>query len=129
MSDDRARAFEPDRLELLRRAKTVRIETEPARGGAPHSAIIWVVVDPRDRVLIRTYRGPSTRWYREALANGRAVILARRERIDVRVEHTPDPDRIAVCSRLLEEKYAGDPATPLMVRDEVLGTTLELHPA
>jgi hypothetical protein len=129
MSEAPARGFEPAALELLRGAKTVRIETDAARGGQPHRTIIWIVVDPDDRVLVRSYRGPGARWYREALATGRAAILGRKKRIDVRVEHARDPDRIAGCSRLLEEKYTGDPATRLMVRDEVLDTTLELHPA
>jgi len=36
---------------------------------------------------------------------------------------------VAACSTELVRKYAGDPATPAMVADDVLETTLQLHPA
>ena len=46
--------------------------------------------------------------------------------IPARIEHATDPERVAACSAELERKYAGDPATPAMVADQVLETTLEL---
>ncbi len=48
--------------------------------------------------------------------------------IKVRIEHATDPERVTACSAELERKYAGDPATPAMVAEEVLETTLELLP-
>ena len=57
-----------------------------------------------------------------------ALVVAD-EVVPVDVEHARDADRIRACSAELERKYAGDPATPAMVRDDVLDTTLELRPA
>jgi hypothetical protein len=116
-------------LERLRTEIEVRIETRTASGGPVHRTIIWVVVDDRDRVLIRSYRGASARWYREALSGTEVALIVGRERLPVTVEHATDADRVASCSRELERKYAGDPATPAMLRADVLDTTLELHPA
>jgi hypothetical protein len=116
-------------LERLRATREVRIETSRAEGAALHRTIIWVVVDERDRILVRTYRGPGSRWYREALANPRCRLVMGKDVLDVTAERAEDEDRVTACSAGLAEKYAGDPATPAMLRDEVLPTTLELHPA
>jgi len=40
-----------------------------------------------------------------------------------------DPDSVARASAALSAKYAGDPATASMVRQEILATTLRLEPA
>jgi hypothetical protein len=87
------------------------------------------VVDDRDRVLVRTYRGPGSRWYREVLTNPSCRLLGRGIALQFRVERADDADRIAACSAGLAAKYAGSPSTPAMLRDEVLATTLELVPA
>lgn len=114
--------------ELLERLRS-EIETRPADDAPPHRTIIWVVVDARDRVLIRSYRGAGARWYREATSGTPTALVVGDEVVAVSVEHARDAERIRTCSAELERKYAGDPATPAMVRDEVLDTTLELHPA
>jgi len=121
-------AFAPETLARLRDELEVRIETFNAEGNV-HRTIIWVVVDASERVLIRSYRGAGARWYREAVAAGRANLVMAGTSIAVRHGPATDPDRVAACSAELERKYAGDPATPAMVREEVLETTLELHPA
>ena len=120
--------FAPDVLERLRTRKEVRIETRRAPEAPVHRTTIWVVVDNRDRVLIRTYRGPSSRWYREALAQPDCVLRLGKEVVDVHVEPAPDPDRIVAASRGYETKYSGDPAARGMVTERVLPTTLELKP-
>lgn len=120
-------AFDADTLARVRGTKRVRIETR-GRNGEAHRAIIWVVVDPSDRVLIRSWRGAGARWYREAVAAGQAALVVDRSELAVRVEVATDADRIDACSRELLAKYAGDPAAKSMVRDEVLDTTLELRP-
>jgi hypothetical protein len=114
-------------LERLRAMREVRIETSRGDGAPLHRTIIWVVVDARDRILVRTYRGPGSRWYREALANPRCRLVMGNDTLDVTAERAEEDDRVAACSAGLAEKYAGDPATPAMLRDEVLPTTLELH--
>ena len=122
-------SFASDVLDRLRREIEVDIETRAAADATPHRTIIWVVVDERDRVLLRSYRGATARWYREATSGTPAALVIGDEVLPVTVEHARDEDRIRACSAELERKYAGDPATPAMVRDEVLDTTLELHPA
>ena len=122
-------AFAASLLERLRHGIEVDIETRPAAGAAPHRTTIWVVVDAKDRVLIRSYRGAGARWYREATSGTPCALVTGDEMVPVTVEHARDAERIRACSAELERKYAGDPATPAMVRDGVLDTTLELHPA
>lgn len=124
MTEDR---FDAGTLALLRDELEVRIETRGSAGEV-HRTIIWVVVDVADRVLIRSYRGSSARWYREVLANGTATLISGTETIPVRIEAATDPQRVGTCSEELKRKYAGDPATPAMIRDDVLDTTLELRP-
>lgn len=123
------RAFDAELLDRLRREIEVEIETRPAAGAPPHRTIIWVVVDEKDRVLVRSFRGAGARWYREATSGTPTALVVAGDVVPVVVEHATDEDRIRACSAELERKYAGDPATPAMVRDEVLDTTLELHPA
>ena len=115
-------------LARLREEKEVRIVTASATGD-DHRAIIWVVVDDADRVLVRSWKGSGARWFREAVRSGMAELVVGTERVAVRVEDATDADRVASCSAWLERKYAGDPSTPGMVRDEILDTTLELRPA
>ncbi len=120
-------AFDADLLARLRDELEVRIETRSTTGDV-HSTIIWVMVDPLSRVLIRSYRGANARWFREAVAAGEATLVMDATRIPVRVESAVDPERVSACSAELERKYAGDPALPAMVADAVLDTTLELLP-
>ena len=79
----------------------------------------------RDRVLIRSYRGPGARWYREITAHPDARVHVKGQALDVRAIPAADPDRVAACSDGLRYKYEGDPAIPRMLRDH-LETTLEL---
>ena len=120
-------AFDAASLARLRDEREVRIETRGTNGGV-HRTIIWVVVDASDRVLIRSYRGAGARWYREAVAAGNAALIIGGATIPVLLDAASDPERVAACSAELERKYAGDPATSAMMRDEVLDTTIELHP-
>ena len=120
-------AFDTDTLAHLRDAKEVDIETAAA-GREAHRATIWVVVDASDRVLIRSWKGAGARWYREAIAAGEGALVLDGTTLPVRVEAATDAARVDACSRELLVKYAGDPAARSMVRDEVLDTTLELHP-
>lgn len=120
--------FAPEVVGRLRTTDEVRIETRAAPSAQAHRTTIWVVVDEHDRVLIRTYRGPASRWYREARANSQCVLWLGGESVPVRAEAADDPDRIAAASRGYEAKYAGDPAVRGMVAPAQLPTTLELRP-
>lgn len=118
--------FALDTLELLRTTREVRIETRSA-SGTVHRTIIWVVVD-QDRAFVRTYLGPRSRWYREALAAGDCTLWIGTDSIPVRLTPATDADQVAAVSRAFQTKYARSPSTPAMVREEVLETTLELLP-
>ncbi len=120
--------FAPDILELLRTTEEVRIETRQAPDAPAHRTTIWVVVDDAERVLIRSYLGREARWFREVVAHPECALWIGTDAIPVHAEPATDPDRVAAASAGLEAKYPDDPATPRMVRDEVLETTLELLP-
>lgn len=121
-------AFAGADLVLLRDTPEVRIVTTARDGAAVHSTIIWVVVDSHDRVLIRSYLGPSARWYRESLAHPACGLLVEDRLLDVRAVVAADPERVASCSEELRIKYADHGSMPIMLRRH-LETTLELLPS
>lgn len=127
MHDGSRTTFSPELIGQLDGIQEIHIETRSAEG-AIHQTIVWVVVDAGE-VFLRSFRGPTARWYREILAGPDAAIVVNGERHPVRVEEAIEPGDIARCSRVLESKYAGEPATPAMLRAEVLDTTLRLLPA
>ncbi len=114
-------------LAVLRDVPEVSILTSAHEGAVVHSTIIWVVVDSNDRVLIRSYLGPSARWYREALARPACRLRVGDRVLDVHAEAAADPERVASCSDALREKYAAHGSMPIMLR-RYLDTTLELRP-
>lgn len=123
---DAPSTFPADVLELLDRTGEVDIETRAA-DGTLHSTIIWVVVTEAV-TYVRSYRGATARWYREVVADPDAVLVADGRRIEVRAVPATDAASVAACSRGLEAKYAGDPATAAMVAPAVHDTTLRLDP-
>lgn len=123
---DHVPTFPADVLDLLSRTGEVDIETHAA-DGTLHRTIIWVVVV--DGVAyIRSYRGSTARWYRELVAEPAGAIVADGRRIELRAVPATDDASVEACSAGLQEKYAGDPATPAMVAPAVLPTTLRLEP-
>ena len=86
------------------------------------------MVDASDRVLVRSWKGPGARWYREAVAASHAALVLHGTHLAVRVERATDPARIESCSQELLAKYGGGATAWSMVREEILDTTLELHP-
>ncbi len=120
--------FGEDDLAFVRGVREVEIETARGPDAPRHRAVIWVVVDDDDRVLVRTYLGPRSRWYREALANPSCRLLAAGRVLDVRAELADDPVRIEAYSRAVQAKYAKSRSTPFMLEPHVLPTTIELLP-
>ncbi len=120
------RRFASEVLDRFEREPEVEIETTGG-GGAPHTAVIWIVVDGED-VFVRSYLGTRGRWYQNVTAREEAFIHAGGRPIAVRALPATDPHSIARCSRGFERKYAGDPSTPAMLAGAVLGTTLRLEP-
>jgi hypothetical protein len=117
-----------DVLGLLRETREVDIETRPAPDVPPHRTTIWVVVDPQDRAFIRAFRGPGSRWFREATAAPSVALLVDGQRLEFALEAATDPERVEACSKALVTKYAGATDLDGMLEDMNLPTTLELHP-
>lgn len=118
--------FDAAWLDRLRDAVEIDLETQ-GPDGTPHRATVWITVDEAGRALVRSWRGRTARWYREATSGRPVALLAGGERLPIVAERATDEERIGACSAGLERKYAGDPAVASMVRDEVLDTTLELR--
>jgi hypothetical protein len=116
---------ESDRAALAE-AKEVRIETRAA-DGTVHSTIIWIMV-VGDVVYIRSYRGATARWYREAIASPEVAIVVGRRRIPFRAVPATDAASVAACSEGLRSKYRRSYSLEAMLVDEVLPTTLRLEP-
>jgi hypothetical protein len=121
-------SFDHDLLDRLRTIEEVEIETSASGGGQAHRAIIWVVVDDHDRVLIRSFRGPGARWYRETVANPEVTLHFDTVALAATASPARDPARIAALSHGYLAKYSGQRSTMAMLTPENLPTTLELLP-
>ena len=111
---------------MLDRANEVDIETRSSKG-IMHSVPIWVVVEGDD-VFIRTYRGPTSRWYRELLA-GPGALVASGKRIPVRAIAAADSASVKRASDAYRKKYRRGSSLDSMLVPSVLPTTLRLEPA
>jgi hypothetical protein len=120
-------SFSEEDLASLERAEEVEIETQ-GPGQAARRAVIWVVVDDGE-AFIRTYKGPDSRWYRDAMANPAVAIHVDGRRIPATAIPATDPDSIERTSSGYLRKYARDRATQAMLAPDVLETTLRLEPA
>ena len=118
-------SFDAADLVLLREEQNVRIETSGSEAGPRHLTTIWVAVDPEGRVLIRSYRGATARWYREAIAGPDCRLHVAGRVLDVRAIVADDAERITACSDGLRSKYAGQAGVRSMVSTH-LETTLQL---
>ena len=119
--------FAPEVLERMASTREVRIETRRAPDGPVHRTIIWVVVHD-GRAFVRTFRGAGSRWYREALGDQDCALLIGRDRFPLQLVSMTDPAVVDAVSRGFWAKYPRSKSTAAMVREEVLGTTLELLP-
>ena len=119
--------FDPAALDTLRTEDVVKIETSAGEDGPIHRTIIWVVVDGRGRVLIRSYRGAVARWFREITAHPDTVLHVRGRALAVRAIPATDAERVTACSEEIDRKYAGQYSVRSMVT-RYLETTLELLP-
>lgn len=111
---------------LLDRANEVDIETRSPKGTA-HSVPIWIVVDGDD-VFIRTYRGPTSRWYRELLA-GPGALVVNGKRFPVRAIAAADSASVKRASDGYRKKYRKGSSLDSMLVPSVLPTTVRLEPA
>lgn len=117
-------------LDALRTARTVEVETSAGVGGPIHRAVIWIVVDDAERVLVRSVRGARGRWYRELVAHPSGAVGVAGTRIPVIAEPAGDAARVGSCSAALMRKYrTSQGSLGSMLLDDVLEATLELRPA
>ena len=117
-----------DEVARLEAAVEIEIETEADPSSPTHRTIVWVVTDGPD-VFLRSVRGATGRWYREATANPQVGVIVDGHRIPARVVPANDADSIARTTAALQRKYAGDPDLYTMLVPGVLDTTLRLEPA
>lgn len=118
-------AFDAEVLASLDAAGEVSIET--GSGERRYRTVIWVVV-ASEQVYVRSYRGPSGRWYQRALADDEVALIAAEVRIDARAVHVTDDETIEAVSAQFVDKYPPGRSVDAMVVPEVLGTTLRLDP-
>jgi hypothetical protein len=118
-------SFDAADLAMLRDEEEVEIETSAGEDGPTHRAIIWVVVDSQDRVLIRSYLGPGARWFREITAHPDARVHVKGRAVEVQAVPATDPERVASCSEGFLRKYAGQRSARSMASNH-LETTVEL---
>ena len=115
-----------DARELLDRTGEVEIETR-SRSGAKHRVIIWVVVVD-GVVYVASVRGKRGRWWREAVADKRATLIAARRRLDVRAHRVRSEATKRAVSRAYAKKYPRSGASlAAMQRRDALDTTLRLE--
>ena len=119
-------SFPKATVALLDRADEVDIETRSPKGTV-HSVPIWIVVDGDD-VFIRTYRGPTSRWYRELVA-GPGALVVNGKRIPVRAVAAADTASVKRVSDGFRKKYRKGSSLESMLVPAVLPTTLRLEPA
>ncbi len=119
-----AHEFDPKMLNQLRSTQEVQIR---AGEKLDKTATIWVVVADND-VFIRSVRGPKGKWYKAAAAYDQATLEVGDHSIPVRVIAATDDASIERASREFLAKYNPSPYAPMMVRPEVLMTTLRLEP-
>lgn len=118
-------SFASEDLERIAAAQEVEIETQ-APDGPAHRATVWAVVEDGD-TFIRSYHGPSARWYIEAMANPAVALHVDGRRLPATAIPATDPDSIERTSAGFRAKYPNDPATDSMV-EQHHDTTLRLEP-
>lgn len=119
-----AREFDAETLNQFRSTEEVQVL---AGEKLDKSATIWVVVADRD-VFIRSFLGPKGRWYKAAVADGRATLKVGDRSIPVRVTAATDQASIEHASREFLAKYSPSPYAQRMVRPEIVMTTLRVEP-
>jgi len=118
--------FEESDLDLLAKLEEVNVETRSATGDV-HSTIVWPVV--RDGVVyLRSYKGQSGRWYREAIADPGIALVVDGRRLPARAVPASDAASVEACSAALRGKYSSDHSLEAMLAPDVLPTTLRIEP-
>ena len=118
--------FPESDLAMLDQLEEIEVETQSAEG-VVHRTIVWPVI--RDAtVYLRSYKGPSGRWYLEALANPSVALHLGRRRLPAHALPASDAASVEACSAALRAKYPRSYSLDAMLADDVLPTTLKLVP-
>ena len=120
-------SFAEDDLARIRAAEEIQIETQ-APDGPVHRTIIWIMVDGDD-VFVRSVKGTSGRWFREATANPAVAVHVEGRRVPATAIAATDPDSIDRINRALTAKYTGIDGYDEMLEPAVLSTNFRLEPA
>ena len=119
--------FAESDLASLDQLEEIEVETRSS-DGVVHRTIVWPVV--RDgTVYLRSFKGPSGRWYREALADPSVALHVAGRRLPATAEPAPDATSVEACSAALRDKYPKSYSLNAMLVADVLPTTLKLVPA
>jgi hypothetical protein len=122
--------FPPAIVKLLDQTDEVQIEPRSTDGHPSGPVTVWIVaLDSRD-VYVRSYRGPSGRWYQSLLREPYGVLHVDGRDIPFHAVLVDDAETIARVSEAYQRKYGRKwpTETAEMLRDEVLPTTLRLEP-
>ena len=123
---DRMSTWTPDQAALIGEAAEIRIATVRADGTLRDPVPIWVVRVGGD-LLVRSYRGPSGSWYRQATARPCGQITVAGS--DFPVDLTPDQTTPAeVIDRAYAAKYGRGGYVAAMTTPAAAATTLRLQP-
>jgi hypothetical protein len=119
-------SFATEVLRRLAAEEEIEIETQ-APDGPVHRTTIWVVVDD-GVVLVRSVRGESGRWFREAKANPAVAVHVDGRRLPATAVPATDPDSIDRINAALTAKYEGVEGYDSMLEPDVLSANYRLEP-
>jgi hypothetical protein len=120
-------SFEQDDLDRLAGAEEIDIETQ-APEGPVHRTTIWVMVAGND-VFLRSVRGASGRWFREASENPAVAVHVDGRRLAATAIPATDPDSLDRIDAALTAKYLGIEGYDEMLEPAVRSTNFRLEPA
>jgi hypothetical protein len=121
------RPWNPDELEAIGDAAELSIAPRGPDGTLRPSTTIWVVRVGGD-LHVRSYRGPSGRWYRAAARAGSGRIRAGGVERDVSFEQTAAVEP-APIDDAYRAKYGRSPYVDAMLSADAAATTLRLIPS
>jgi hypothetical protein len=127
MKSTMAKKKAEDLLWTLAESDEVEIETRHHAKLPLHRTTIWIV-PTESGIYARSYKGKKGRWYQEALANPRVMILVGRRKVTARAEPEHNPLIIRAVNAGYRKKYGErwPDETNDMLKRSVLPTTLRL---
>lgn len=115
-----------EELDRIERARELELTSARPDGALREPVTIWVVRHDAD-LYVRSWRGPTGRWYRAAHESGAARIRAGGVEKDVRLV-VVDDEINDVVDAAYRQKYRDSSYLASMVRPEARATTLKLVP-